>query len=133
VVIGNGTADHAAAFREEHDLPFELWVDPDMRAYRAAGLRRGLTAALNLKTLTHARRARRKGLTQTSIQGDPWQLGGVMLITANGQTVFRQVSQEAGDHADPQQILRAVESLARAGDSAALGAKPATDSVGSRL
>ena len=40
VIVGNGTVEQARAFRDERHLRMPLYVDPRMKAYRAAGLRR---------------------------------------------------------------------------------------------
>jgi peroxiredoxin len=47
VVIGNGAQHFAAAFREDMGLDCPLLVDPELRAYRAAGLRRGRVELLS--------------------------------------------------------------------------------------
>ena len=109
VVVGNGRPEHADDFRKTENLAFPLLVDPDMQAYSAAGLKRGLTAAVNLKMMRHAMRARRKGFTQKKTQGDPWQLGGTFVITPEGKVLFSHVSREAGDHPDPKDILTVLE------------------------
>ena len=109
VVVGNGRPEHADDFRKTENLAFPLLVDQDMVAYRAAGLRRGLTKAVSLRMMKHAMRARRKGFTQKKTQGDPWQLGGTFVITPEGKVLFSHVSQEAGDHPDPHDILAVLE------------------------
>jgi len=111
IVVGNGTPEHAADFQSEQNLTFPLLVDPEMRAYRAAGLKRGITDAVNLRMLRHGVRALRKGFRQKKLQGDPWQLGGVFLITPTGKVPYQQISREAGDHPEPVEILNALEKL----------------------
>ena len=111
VVVGNGRPEHAEDFRSEQNLTFPLLVDPEMTAYRAAGLKRGITDAVNLRMLRHGVRALRKGFRQTKLQGDPWQLGGVFVITPTGKLPYQQISREAGDHPEPGQILRVLEKL----------------------
>ena len=71
VVVGNGTPRHAAMFREDERVPFTLWVDPELHAYRAAGLRRGLRQVLTLRGVGHSIRALRAGFRQTRTKGDP--------------------------------------------------------------
>lgn len=112
VVVGNGTPRHAQMFAEDDDVPFTLWVDPQMEAYRAAGLRRGLRAAFSRRSAGHMARALRGGFRQTKVQGDAWQNGGVFVITAKGETAFEQVSREAGDHAAVADILAALDRVA---------------------
>ena len=117
VVIGNGQPGHAKAFREAERIPFELWVDPEMRAYQAAGLRRGLSKAVSRRTLGHVWRAIRRGFRPTRVQGDPWQLGGVFLVTPEGETVYEQSSQEAGDHAVLPEVMEAIHRVSSAGST----------------
>lgn len=113
VVVGNGRPDQAADFRRQENLDFPLLVDPEMSAYRAAGLKRGITDALSLGTLRHAVRAYRQGFRQSSVQGDPWQLGGTMVITPENKVLFRHVNRDAGDHPDPKDILDVLKGSAR--------------------
>lgn len=109
VVVGNGQPEHARDFQQQHDLAFPLLVDPDLQAYEAAGLRRDLASTLNLRTVGAAVRALRGGHRQKAVQGDPWQQGGAFVITSGGEVLLEQISRSAGDHADPRQILAALE------------------------
>lgn len=108
VVIGSGQPEHARAFREDEGIPFELWVDPEMKAYRAAGLRRGLLNSVSWRSPGHVWRALRGGFRQTAVRGDPWQLGGVFVIMPDGATVYEQISREAGDHAPLSDVIEAI-------------------------
>lgn len=105
VVVGNGTPEHAADFRDQERIDYPLLVDPELEAYRTAGLRRGMRDALRAKTLTHAMRAFRQGFRQSSVKGDPWQLGGIFVIAPGGKVLWKYISREAGDHPDPDRIL----------------------------
>ncbi len=106
--MGNGAAHFAAAFREDYQLDGPLLVDPELRAYRAAGLRRGRVEALSPRLPWNALRALRAGSRQGAIQGDPWQLGGVFVIRQDGELTYRYVSREAGDHPPVDDILAAL-------------------------
>jgi NAD(P)-dependent dehydrogenase (short-subunit alcohol dehydrogenase family) len=116
VVVGNGNAGFAAAFREDLGLPPELvlLIDPELRAYRAAGLRRGRVEVLSPRLPLNALRAFRAGFRQTGVEGDPWQLGGAFVIRPDGACTFRQSSREAGDHARLEDLLAALEPSAEA-------------------
>jgi NAD(P)-dependent dehydrogenase (short-subunit alcohol dehydrogenase family) len=109
-IVGNGSAAFAAAFREDLELPSEvtLLVDPELRAYRAAGLRRGRVEALSPRVALNGLRAFRRGFRQTGVEGDPWQLGGAFVLRPDGACTFRQASREAGDHADIDALLAAL-------------------------
>jgi dehydrogenase/reductase SDR family protein 12 len=105
VIIGNGSAEFAQAFREDLDLTGPILIDPDLLSYRAAGLRRGRAEILSPRLWTNAARALGAGYRQNSVEGDPWQLGGVFVIRPGGDLLYQYRSREAGDHADPADIL----------------------------
>ena len=113
-IIGNGQPMHARMFAEDERVPFTLWVDPEMNAYRAAGLRRGMRAVLSRRSAGHMARAMRSGFRQSKTQGDPWQLGGVFVIDPQGRSWFEHHSREAGDHAATDEILAALDRAAAA-------------------
>ena len=105
VIVGNGAQNFAAAFREDFELDCPILVDPDLRAYRAAGLRRGRVELLSPRLPLNALRALSSGSRQAGVQGDPWQLGGVFVIRPGGDLTYRYVSREAGDHPPVADIL----------------------------
>jgi len=108
VIVGNGAANFAKAFREDFALTGPLLVDPELRAYRAAGLRRGRVEILSPQVPLNALRALRSGARQGAVQGDAWQLGGVFVIRPNGALAFRHVSRVAGDHPAVADVLAAL-------------------------
>lgn len=108
-IIGSGRPDQANEFLRDVPIDAPVYSDPNMKAYRAAGLRRDMRSNANLKTLKHGIRAVRKGFMQTKVKGDPWQQGGVFVITPDGRPLFQYVSSEAGDHPDPKKILEALK------------------------
>ena len=109
VTVGTGAPNFAAAFREDFELDGPLLVDLELRAYRAAGLRRGRVELLSPRLRLNALRALRAGSRQTSLEGDPWQLGRVFVIRRGGDLTYQYVSREAGDHPRVEQILAALE------------------------
>lgn len=109
VVIGNGTEHFARAFREEMGLDVPILVDPDLRSYRAAGLRRGRVEILSPRLPLNALRAWRGAYRQQGVQGDAWQLGGVFVINRDGDLLFEHVSSEAGDHPDAREVVESLD------------------------
>jgi hypothetical protein len=107
-IVGNGAPRFAAALREEFALEGPLLLDPELRAYRAAGLRRGFVELLSPRLPFNAFRALRSGARQTAVQGDPWQLGGVFVIRPGGEVAYRYASREAGDHPPLDEVLAAL-------------------------
>jgi hypothetical protein len=108
VVVGNGAPHFARAFRDEFRLDFPLLVDPELVAYRAAGLRRGYVELLSPRVPLNALRALAAGARQTGVRGDAFQLGGVFAIRAGGGVAYRHASRAAGDHAPIDDVLRAL-------------------------
>jgi NAD(P)-dependent dehydrogenase (short-subunit alcohol dehydrogenase family)/peroxiredoxin len=108
VIVGNGSAFFAGAFREDLALDCPLLVDPELRAYRAAGLRRGRVEILSPRLPLNALRALGAGYRQKDVQGDAWQLGGVFVIRPDRSLAYRYVSREAGDHPPVEQIIAAL-------------------------
>lgn len=115
VVVGNGSPDQARDLKHELGFPATLWVDPDMNAYRAAGLRRGPARTLSWRTFGHLIRAWRGGHRQAAVQGDPWQLGGTFIIGPPDRVHFAHISREAGDHAAIPDLLQALAQAQIAG------------------
>jgi dehydrogenase/reductase SDR family protein 12 len=113
VIVGNGAANFASAFREDFDLDCPLLIDPELRAYRAAGLRRGRAELLSPRLPGNALRALASGSRQTGVEGDPWQLGGVFVVRENGEATYAYTSSEAGDHPPVEEILAALQDDAR--------------------
>ena len=107
-IIGNGSADFAKTFREDLGIEATILTDPELRSYRAAGLRRGRVEILSPRMPLHAIRAFRDGHRQTGVHGDAWQLGGAFIVASDGRLLFRHESREAGDHPAPSEILSAL-------------------------
>ena len=113
VIIGNGKPWQARAFLEDHPIDALVLVDPDMTAYAAAGLKRSFVSTLmNAGSMKHAWRAYKGGFRQGRMAGDPWQQGGGFVVTPDNRVHFQYISQEAGDHPDPLEIIEALKVVA---------------------
>ena len=113
IIVGNGRPEHAIDFRESEGITCPLFVDPELHAYRAAGLRRGLLSSVSPRVIGRGIRAFVEGKRQGETQGDPWQQGGVFIITPGHTVPYAYVSQEAGDHPDPSEVLAALDRVRR--------------------
>ena len=125
-VVGNGARPFAEAFREQTGYVSDLFVDPELKSYRAAGLRRGRVEVFSPRLATNAVRAFAGGSRQGAVQGDPWQLGGVFVIRPDGSLALRHVSREAGDHPAVEDVLAALRP-----DAPAVGETEPTSAVAS--
>ena len=109
VMVGNGSRHFARAFRDEQGITTPVYVDTERRAYEALGMKRGVLAALgSVAAVRHAARAWRAGFRQGPVRGDPWQLGGVLVVRPGGAIAYRHLSGEAGDHPAVADVLAAL-------------------------
>jgi len=121
IMIGNGAANFARAFAEDYSITTPLYIDPSLESYRALGMRRGIVATiLSPQVFLHGARAMRGGFHQGLTRGDRFQLGGVLVVSQDGEVLYRYTSETAGDHPKVADILGAlgpVTSAARANPS----------------
>jgi peroxiredoxin len=112
VVIGQGTPEAAARFRADHDIGVELLVDPGRGAFRAAGTKVGTMGELmGPRQMARAlARSLRSGVHQGRTVGHPAQLGGSLLVLADGSLPWCHLSDDASDYPGPREALAAVES-----------------------
>lgn len=108
VIVGNGQPEHAVDFCRTHSVDTPVLVDPELRAYSAAGLKRGIWSSIKPSTWRNTLRAYRSGARQGVTQGDPWQQGGVFVIRPGNVTAYRHVSREAGDHPPVDAVVAAI-------------------------
>jgi peroxiredoxin len=57
ILVGNGQPQHAIDFRDTEHVESPLYVDPDLHAYAAAGLKRGLRSSLSPSVILRGLRA----------------------------------------------------------------------------
>lgn len=105
-MVGNGTPEQAGAFIDDYSITTPVYTDPSLGIHRAVGARRG---GGGFRLIRNALRALRKGHFQTRVLGDPRQHGGVFVITSQGEFAYSYLSEIAGDHPDPEHVLRALE------------------------
>jgi len=109
VVIGSGTPNFVAGFRETTKYDGPLYVDPQLLSYQAAGLKRGLLRTLNPLTIAMGVRAISRGNFQGRTQGDAYQQGGVLVVMPPGRIVYEHVSDVAGDNAPAREVVAALQ------------------------
>ena len=113
IIVGNGQPQHAIDFRDTEHVDSPLYVDPELQAYAAAGLKRGLCSSLSPGVILRGVRALREGKRQGATMGDPWQQGGVFIIRRGNRVDFAYMSAEAGDHPSAETILSALDKSGR--------------------
>ena len=105
VVVGNGSVEQAAEFVTEVGTGARVLTDPNRESYCAVDMKRTMRSSMNLKTIAHGVRACRSGFRQTKVAGDPFQQGGIVVMSPGDHERYRYVSEEAGDHPPFEQVL----------------------------
>lgn len=108
VFVGNGNRHFATGFKDQFGIEAPLYVDPKLDSYRALELRRPLLGLLDPRVWTAGARALRGGARQGTVQGDAFQLGGVLVVRKGGLIAYRYASQTAGDHPPVSEVLAAL-------------------------
>lgn len=108
IVIGNGSPSFMAGFRETTGYDGALFTDPSLEVYKAAGLKRGVTKVFNPRAGLAALGALKGGFRQGRTQGDALQQGGTLVVSSRGDVLWAHVDRFAGDHTDPDEIVRAI-------------------------
>jgi len=108
VVVGNGSPAMAKDFLTQHPLDAQVLVDPSLKVYAAAGLKRGVQNVLRLSTLKAGARAILGGHTQGLTKGDPWQQGGTFVVWPGGTVNFSHVMGFSGDLPNNSTVLAAL-------------------------
>lgn len=112
-VIGLGTPAFAKGFRASTRYEGPLFVDGEGAAYRAVALRRLRPwNLLNLRMIRNALRARKAGFRQGKVEGDPWQLGGTLVVAPGDRLVYRWRNSNADDDAPLDAVIAALASAA---------------------
>lgn len=110
IIIGNGNQFFAQGFIEEHNLTTPVYIDPELKAYKAAGLLRSVWHTIGPSALKNHFRAFKGGYRQTGVKGDAWQEGGVFIISPQNNLLYSYRSKAAGDHPHPEDILKVLRS-----------------------
>jgi hypothetical protein len=110
VFVGTGTPAMAADFARTHAGPHPVLSDAPRAAFAAAGMRGGWWTMLHWRFLPNLWRALRGGFRQTSVQGNAWQHGGVVVLAPDARVVHREVDRTAGDVLDLDAIVAAARS-----------------------
>jgi hypothetical protein len=104
-VIGSGTPAEAAAFvRHVHAESVPVLVDQPLATYRAAGWKRSMGATLHPSSWLHGIKAMIKH-PQKKTAGDPWQLGGAMIVRPDGDMTWSFKSETGGHHPSLDTLL----------------------------
>jgi hypothetical protein len=111
VFIGSGSPKMAKNFMAGQRVYSPVFVDPNRGLYDIIGLEARKSKAVQLQSFIAGVSVLRKGFRQGRTQGDPWQLGGVVMITNTGEMPYLYKSAYAGDHPPVDDVLNSIGTL----------------------
>ncbi|WP_309397136.1 peroxiredoxin-like family protein [Cerasicoccus maritimus] len=109
--VGNGDVAHLREFIDKAgltDASADVLTDPEQRVYAALGLENSVASVLSPGAMFNALRAVARGNIQTSVEGDPTQQGGVLIVDADGQVVLLHREARLGDYLPVEDALASV-------------------------
>ena len=107
--VGVGNPTFAKGFRASTGYGGPLFVDEKGEAYRAAALRRMKPwQVVSPRMWRNAMRARKAGFRQTKMQGDPWQLGGTLVVAPGNRVLYAWQNTSADEDAPIEEVLAAI-------------------------
>ncbi len=110
VVIGSGEPRYVSGFRKQTGYDGPVYCDPELGAYRAAGLKRGVWRTLQPAVVFDAAKTLAGGeVMQGLTRGDTFQQGGVLVTLPADRVVYQHVSERAGDNAPAEEVVAALE------------------------
>lgn len=107
-LIGNGGPSFIEGFRELTGYTGSIYTDPSLKTYEAAGLIRSVRATVGIRSLKAGVKSLVAGERQGPRQGDPWQQGGALVVSSEGQVLFSQQSSAGGDNVSPAELIGAL-------------------------
>lgn len=110
VVVAPSKTEHIAGFRESTGYKGALFVDPTLRAFRAAGLVRGRASTYHPLAVLRGIGALAQGFRQVGRYGDIVQQGGTFVLGPGDRVRYEWRDRYAGHHADPEAVVGALPS-----------------------
>ena len=115
VLVGLGSVEQTAAFKERFEVPFPMIADPGKRLFEAFRLKRGSTGSLlSAKMVFRGVTAMAKGHGIGVPQGDVRQRSGVFIIDTDERIRFSHYASGPADHPPVDTLLGALRADAAA-------------------
>jgi hypothetical protein len=112
VIVGNGSADFIRGFKEDLKIGFPVYTDPSRKSYEAAGLKRSVWRSITLPVAIKTLKSRLFRINEkmaSGVQGDPWQLGGMLIVNPQDKVLYHFVSKTNGARANIDDILKSLD------------------------
>jgi peroxiredoxin len=115
VLVGLGSVEQTAAFKERFDVPFPMIADPEKQLFEAFRLKQASAGSLlSAKLVFRGVTAMAKGHGIGVPKGDVLQLPGVFIIDTDGRILFSHHASGPADHPRPETLLAALPADATA-------------------
>jgi peroxiredoxin len=109
VAIGMGWPAAAADFREHERIPFPLIVDHTKKTYRALDMKRGgRIDIVGPSVLWRGAKSFLGGNKQSRPKQDPVQLGGAVVVDADGEVLYVHRSENSSDNVPAEELIAAL-------------------------
>ena len=105
VAIGSGSPRSARKFVNDIHFTGDMYLNRDLKVYKAFDLERGIIKTLGLSSLMKGVQTMKKGFRQGQSAGDLWQQGGLFVLGPGDQLLFTHRDKFAGDNANLQLML----------------------------
>ena len=110
-VVGLGTPMFAKGFRAETGYRGPLFIDGEGAAYRAVSLKRlRLWNLFSPRMIRNVLKSKKLGFKQGKVEGDPWQLGGTLVVAPGDRIVYRWRNANVDDDAPIDDVIAALRS-----------------------
>ena len=110
VVVAPAKPEHIAGFRASTGYEGALFVDPTLRAFKAAGLVRGRASTYHPLAVLQGIRAMAQGFRQVGRHGDVVQQGGTFVLGPGDRVRYEWRDRYAGHHPDLDEVVEALPS-----------------------
>jgi peroxiredoxin len=118
VYVGNGEPRYIEGFIERNAIDVEVvevLTDPSLAAHRALELHRSAATTYGLRALWNVGRALVNGFRPSTVEGDAYQQGGVLVVDRDGRVAYLHRDRATGDHASTTDVIATAMRVAAAG------------------
>lgn len=108
-MLGCGDPSHIEEFQKVTGYTGRILTDPSREAFKIMGLTSSVGGLLGKKTFGRGLSALRQGIKPGSLQGSALQLGGAVIVEADGTLRYHYRSSEAADDPPVAEMLAVLD------------------------
>ncbi|WOO41691.1 peroxiredoxin-like family protein [Rubellicoccus peritrichatus] len=113
-LIGNGTVEHLKGFVDRYGLaeePVQTLTDPTLELHRMLSLKHSIASTISPWSIKNALRAFGHGHWQKTVEGDPMQQGGLLIVDSEKRVQLIHREKAVGDFMDVSDVFDAAVKL----------------------